>query len=266
MANPIDSTSGYKVVNGMKMYYEIHNTTAKGIPLVLIHGGGSDIHVTFGRILPLLAQNRQVIGVDLQAHGRTADRGRPSSFEQDADDVAGLLEQLNIKSADFFGFSNGGQTTMQIGIRHPALAHRLVIGSAPYQREGMIDGFWDGMAHATLDNMPQPLKDAYLALHPGDKKGLETMFTRDAYRMQHFKDWKDDDLRSIKAPSLIIDGDQDVVRPEHAVKIHRMIPNSRLIILPGYHGEYLGELLTHPHGGMTNITVTLVENFLDQAH
>src|SRR4051812_31666728 len=98
-------TSGFFHVNGIEMYYEIYG---EGEPLVLIHGGGSSIHVTFGKIIPELAKHRKVIGLDLQAHGRSTDRGTPSSFEQDADDVAACLRQANISKADFFGFSNGG--------------------------------------------------------------------------------------------------------------------------------------------------------------
>src|SRR5690242_11657662 len=97
-------TGRYATVNGLKMYYEIHGS---GQPLVLIHGGGSTIKSTFGRILPDLAKTHRVIAVELQAHGHTADIDRPLSFEQDADDVAALLKQLHIEKADVMGFSNG---------------------------------------------------------------------------------------------------------------------------------------------------------------
>src|SRR5215471_18855045 len=95
----------YAAVNGLRIYYEIHGS---GRPLVLLHGGGSTIESTFGRILPELAKGHQVIAVELQAHGHTKDIDRPLSFEQDADDVADLLKQLQVEKADFMGFSNGG--------------------------------------------------------------------------------------------------------------------------------------------------------------
>src|SRR5436190_12043234 len=129
----------YANVNGLKMYYEIHG---KGFPLVLIHGGGSTIETTFGRVLPLLAKTHQVIAVELQAHGHTADIDRPLSFEQDADDVAELLKQLNIKKADIFGFSNGASTTLQIAIRHPALVNKIVVASTFYKKDGAQPWFW----------------------------------------------------------------------------------------------------------------------------
>ena len=120
--------SGYSDVNGIKMYYETHGN--KGDILVLIHGGGSTIGTTFGKILPLLAGDYHVIAVELQAHGRTSDRNSPESFEQDADDVAGLLHNLQISKASFFGFSNGGNTAMQIAVRHPEIVNKLIIASA----------------------------------------------------------------------------------------------------------------------------------------
>src|SRR6476646_11642907 len=108
--------TGYANVNGIKLYYEIHG---EGKPLILIHGGGSTIETTFGRVLPMFAKKYKVIAVELQAHGHTSDRNAPETFEQDADDIAALLKQLNISKASFIGFSNGGTTSLQIAIRHP---------------------------------------------------------------------------------------------------------------------------------------------------
>jgi pimeloyl-ACP methyl ester carboxylesterase len=116
-------------VNDLKMYYEIHGN---GRPMVLLHGGGSTIESTFGRIIPELAKTHQLIAVELQAHGHTQDIARPLSFEQDADDVAELLRQLDIMKADFMGFSNGGTTCLQIAIRYPALVSKLVLASATF--------------------------------------------------------------------------------------------------------------------------------------
>ena len=253
--------SGYAPVNGLKMYYEIHGSG--GMPLVLIHGGGSTIESSFSNILPLLAKNRKVIAVELQAHGRTSDRDTAETFIQDADDVAGLLQYLKINKADFFGFSNGGHTSMEIGMRHPALANKLVIASSFYKRDGMIPGFFEGLQHASLDNMPKPLQTAYLKV-AADKNGLEVMFNRDKERMLHFKDWTDNDMRSIKAPTLLICGDHDVVTPEHVVAMSHIIPKAQLMILPGDHGSYIGEVCTaKPGSKMPAFTVSVIEEFLD---
>src|SRR6185312_7467689 len=115
MTDETNFKSGYSEVNGLKMYYEIYGA---GKPLVLIHGGGSTIQTSFGRIIPLLAKHRQVIGVELQAHGHTNDRDTDLSFEQDANDVATLLKNLGIDKADILGFSNGGQTAIEMALRH----------------------------------------------------------------------------------------------------------------------------------------------------
>lgn len=214
--------SGYSAVNGLNMYYEIYG---QGDPIVLIHGGGSTIQTSFEKIIPLFAKNRKVIAVELQAHGRTNDRNQDSSFEQDADDVFALLRNLNIHKADFFGFSNGGTTVLQIAIRHPEIVRKIILGSALAKRTGVPDWFWNFMEQAKLENMPEQLKTAYkqVAKDPG---GLQTMHDRDAKRMVHFKDIPDEKIRSVKVPTLIIIGDKDVILPEHALEMHRQIANS----------------------------------------
>jgi len=98
-----DSDNGYASINGHKMYYEIHG---KGAPLVLIHGAGSTIRTTFGRVLRSFTNERQVIAVELQGHGHTSDLDRPETFEQDADDVAALMKYLKIENANFIRLSH----------------------------------------------------------------------------------------------------------------------------------------------------------------
>ena len=132
-----DNPGNFAAVNGLKMYYEAHGS---GSLLVLLHGGGSTIESTFGRILPELARAHQVIAVELQAHGHTLDIDRPLSFEQDADDVAVLLKQLKIEKANIMGFSSGGTTALQIAIRHPELVNRLALLAAAFKRSGMQPG------------------------------------------------------------------------------------------------------------------------------
>ena len=254
--------TGYAPVNGLNMYYEIHGEG--GIPLVLIHGGGSTIESSFGRILPLLAEHGQVIAVELQAHGRTSDRDAPESFEQDADDVAALLGYLKIGKANILGFSNGGTSTLQIAIRHQEIVNKIVVISCNYQREGMVPGFFDGFKNATLANMPDVLKDAYLKVAP-DKSHLQVMFDKDVARMANFKDIPDEFIRSIKSPVFIIMSAHDPVLPEHAIKLSRTLPSAQLAILPGMHGSTIGALESGEvimDGKLPGITVTLVEAFL----
>jgi pimeloyl-ACP methyl ester carboxylesterase len=257
MAQPAGS---YANVNGLKMYYEVHGD---GFPLVLIHGGGSTIGTSFGRILPALAKSHRVIAVELQAHGHTADIDRPLSFEQDADDVAALLQQLGVRKADIFGFSNGASTTLQVAIRHPELVRKLVVASTMYRKDGAYQWLWDSFTHPTIDQVPRPLADALLQINP-DTAALRTMFERDVARMRSFPDIEEAEISSIQAPTLIIIGDRDVVRPEHAVQMYRLMQHARLAILPGSHGEYMGEITTVKPGHHDYPALAIIEEFLDE--
>jgi pimeloyl-ACP methyl ester carboxylesterase len=260
LKNQAQITPGYKTVNGISMYYELHGSGDR--PLVLIHGGGSTIYTSFSKILPMLAAKRKVIAVELQAHGHTQDRDAPLTFEQDADDVAALMQALDVRNADFFGFSNGASTAMQIAIRHPQLAHKLVLASGFYKRSGMFDVFWDFMKSTGPEGMPKQLQEAYLAVSP-TPENLMHMSAKCANRMLNFKDWSDDVLRSIKAPSFIISAAEDVMMPEHAVEMYRLIPDAKLAILPGLHGEYMGEITVDKGSVVPELVVAMVEEFLE---
>ena len=255
-----DGTSGYASVNGLKMYYEIYGT---GTPLVLIHGGGSTIQTTFGRVLHDFAKTHRVIAVEMQAHGHTPDIDRPLSFQQDADDIAELLKQLNIDKANIFGFSNGASTTLQFAIRHPEMTDKIIVASTFYKKAGAPEWFWDMMSKPTFEGMPQPYKDAFLKINP-DTNALHKMYERDVARMQAFPDIPDEQMTSIKAPAFIIIGDRDVTTAEHIGEMHRLISNSRLAIIPGGHGEYIGELTTAQDSTLIAATVSMINKFLNE--
>ncbi len=249
----------YASVNGLQMYYEVRG---EGRPLVLIHGGGSTIESSFGHLMPEFAKNHRVIAMELQAHGHTKDINRPLSFEQDADDVAELLRHLQFTRADFLGFSNGGTTCLQIGIRHPELVNKLVLASATFKRSGMVPGFFEGFKHAELDMMPAPLREAFLKVNP-DPKALQASFERDVARMAGFRDIEDSAIKSIDAPALVINGDKDVVLPAHALELSQTLKNGRLAILPSGHGDYLGEITTRGSGSrLPELTTVMIEEFL----
>lgn len=254
-------TSGYSEVNGIKMYYEIYG---QGKPLVLIHGGGSTIQTTFGRVIPLFSNDRQLICVELQAHGRTGDRNTPISFEQDSEDVAALLKNLNINKADIFGFSNGGNTALQIAIRHPGVCNKIIAGSVLLKRNGTVPQFWEFMKNGTFDQMPQQYKDAFIKVNPDSTK-LMTMYQKCADRVLNLKDFTDEQIKSIKAPVLLINGDQDVATAEHIVAMSKLIPNCKLAIIPGGHGAYIGEITTlNADYKESEFIIPLIEKFLDE--
>jgi pimeloyl-ACP methyl ester carboxylesterase len=253
--------SGHAPVNGINMYYEVHGRR-DGVPLVLLHGGGSTLEVTFSRVLPIFAGSRRVIAVEEQGHGRTTDRDAPFTFESSADDVAALLRYLKVDKADIFGFSNGANIALQVAIRHPELVRKLVFASSFTKRDGAQPQLWEFMKQADFSNMPQPLKDAFLRVSP-DVQKLKTMHDKDAARMKSFKDVPDDLVRSVHVPTLIVLGDQDIVRLEHAVELTRLILGSRLLILPGGHGDYLGEaVMTQRETHYPELTARLIEEFL----
>lgn len=252
---------GYAPVNGLQMYYEVYGEGT--MPLLLIHGGGSTIESCFNMLIPLLAKHTKVIAVELQAHGRTNDRDAPELFEQDADDVAGLLKYLQIEKADFLGFSNGGTTVLQIAIRHPQLVNKLIPVSAAYKRDGFMTGFFDGMAHVTIEHMPGPLKEAYLAVNP-NPEGLQTMFDKDRLRMINFTDMPDELLKSIKAPALFMVAQNDVMSVEHTLQMVDLVDGAQLVVLPGIHGGFIGEVCTvAPDSKWPGITVDVVMEFLN---
>ena len=146
-------------MNGLNLYYEIHGA---GEPLILLHGGVGAIEM-FGEVLPSLAQNRQVIAVDLQAHGRTADIDRPLSFELMAGDIAALIKHLGIEDADVMGYSLGGGVALRTAIQHPEVVRKLVLVSTPFKRDGWYpedsrgngaDGFSNRGADEADPNVP----------------------------------------------------------------------------------------------------------------
>lgn len=224
---------GYAPVNGLRIYFEVRGTAnPEHPPLVLLHGGGDTIKTSFGRILPELARDRQIIAFEQQGYGHTADiADRPFSFEQSADDTAALLHYLHVEKADLFGFSNGGTIALQVAIRHPKVVRKLVLASALAKRDGAYPWLWEAMAKATLENMPRELQEEYLKVAP-HPENLRMFHDKAAQRMRDFKDIPSDAIRGVTAPTLVIVGDADVIRPEHAVEMFRILPQAQLAVFP----------------------------------
>jgi len=246
---------GFAPVRGLRVYYEVHGPEG-GTPLVLLHGGDPAIETSWSRLLPLLARGRRVIAFDQQGHGRTADADRPFTFEGSADDTAGLLRHLGIARADLMGFSNGATIAMQVALRHPALVRRLVLASGMVKRAGLPPEFWEGMRKARLEDLPPGFAQVYRDTSPHPER-LQSYFQKSVDRMLAFRDWPDAVVQSITAPALVVVGDADVIRPEHAVELARLLPHARLAVLP----------LTD-HDGLVMARASwlapMVEAFLDQ--
>ncbi len=233
--------SGYAPVRGLQMYYEIHG---EGRPLVLLHGAFSAIGTSFGEVLPSLAKTRQVIAFELQGHGHTADIDRPMSLEAMADDTAAALAYLGVRQADFWGYSMGAAVALRVALRHPEIVRRLVLASVSYNAAGIQPGLMEGLARMKPDDMKgSPWCDEYMRIapRPGD---FARLFARKTEMDRQTRDLSPEAVSGIKAPTLLIIGDSDIIRPEHAVEIFRLLgggvagdivglPHSQLAILPG---------------------------------
>ncbi|MFH9425552.1 alpha/beta fold hydrolase [Streptomyces sp. NPDC017529] len=228
------SSAGYARVNGLNLYYEVHGT---GRPLVLLHGGMLTIDLTFGGILPALAATRQVVAVELQGHGHTGDIDREPALSYLADDVAGLLDHLGIDRADVFGFSLGGLTALQLAVARPARVDRLVLASTHYRPDGYHPEVRDPSARPGSPRMPtesdfQEMYEAYTEVAP-DPGRFEAFAEKLQPAVYAFEGWSAQALAGIEAPVLLLVGDTDFVRLEHAVEMHGLIPGSQLGVLPG---------------------------------
>jgi pimeloyl-ACP methyl ester carboxylesterase len=237
----IDPQTGYASVNGLDMYYEVHGT---GRPLVLLHGALSTTSVDFGAVLPSLAKTRQVIAVEQQAHGHTADIDRPLTTKAMAADTVALLRQLGIEQADLFGYSMGAGIALQIALEHPDLVRKLAVASAAYTLDGLHPGLLEGLEQLTPEALAgTPFEQAYAREAP-KPEDWPTLVAKVKVLNSQIPEWPADAIRSIAAPTLIIIGDSDIVRPEHAVEMFRLLgggvigdvaglPRSQLAVLPG---------------------------------
>ena len=218
----------YASVNGLQLYYEIHGS---GRPLVLLHGGLMTIDLNWGPLLEPLAAGRQVIAVELQGHGHTADTARPMTIEALAGDVVALLDELGIAEADLFGFSLGGLVAYAIALSAPGRVGRLIVASADAHRP-------PGRESVPLsdDRMPtaadfQAMRDAYDAVAP-DPSHFEEFAARTAAMVHEFPGWTDE-LRSLQAPTLLVFGDRDFSPLPDVVEMFELLPNAQLAVLPG---------------------------------
>src|SRR6266403_5577136 len=154
-------TTGYAPVGGLKMYYEVHGS---GDPVVLLHGAFMAISGDWNEWICELSKTRKVIAIEMQGHGRTADIKRDLSYENLADDVAGLLDYLKIPNADIIGYSLGGGVAMQCAIRHPEKVRKVVSISARFRQDGLVKEGIDAFPKLT----PEAFKDSPIEIE--DKK------------------------------------------------------------------------------------------------
>lgn len=234
--------TGHVDINGLHMYFESYGTG--GTPLVLLHGAFSSIHNSFGSLLGPLSANRQVIGLDLQGHGRTADIDRPMIHDNLADDVVAALEVFGIPQADVYGYSNGAAVALNLAIRHKERVRKLVFQSGAFQLSGIQPGLMEGLGQMQPAMMyGTPWHQDYQALNP--KPDFDALFWKKTEADKQIKDVTEDQIKGLTQPVLLISGDNDLPTLEHMVKVYRLLgggifgdtpaglPKSQLAILPG---------------------------------
>jgi pimeloyl-ACP methyl ester carboxylesterase len=236
----------YAEINGLHLYYQEHG---EGPPLVLLHGGLVTIELNFGAAIPVLARDHRVIAVELQGHGRTADIDRPMTFKNLAAVVVGLLDHLGIERADVFGFSNGGLTTYELLVHHPARIRRAVVASADHRNDRggeVLPG------RLPTDADFAAMRDAYAAVAP-DPSQFEAVAEKTGAMVQGFDGWTDDQLRSIEAPVLVLIGDTDFILVPNAAEAADLLPHGQLAVIPG---------TTHMDMTRSEFVAAVVEAFL----
>jgi len=262
-APPQQPTTGYAPVNGLKMYYEVHG---RGKPVVLIHGAFMTITNNWTGWISELSKTREVIAVELQGHGRTADIPREITYENLADDVAALLNYLKIPRADLIGYSMGGAVAMQCAIRHPDKVRKAVIISSMFRSDGTSAEALASIRKLTADDFKgSPIELEYKKLSP-TPNDFPKFVQRLVATASKAYDFGADKLKATTAPMFFIHGDADGVKLAHVAEMYRlkggevhgdMGPRSasRLAILPDTTHVTLMQRIP--------IIVPMVNDFLD---
>jgi pimeloyl-ACP methyl ester carboxylesterase len=218
---PKPTKSGHAPANGVNYYYSVYGT---GEPLLLLHGGLGEIEM-FGPNLTKLAQIRQVIGVDLQGHGRTPLGNREISLVEMGNDMAGVLKKLGYDKVDVLGYSLGGGVAFQFAAQHPEMVRHLGLVSTVFAQDGFYPEMLPQQAAvgaAMLEQMKQtPMYKSYVAIAPHPEEFPKLLDAMGAYMRKSY-DWSAD-VKKLTMPVILIYGDSDMIRPEHAVKFYQLL-------------------------------------------
>jgi pimeloyl-ACP methyl ester carboxylesterase len=247
----MNANGNYAKINGLELYYELHG---EGEPLILLHGGLGATKM-FGDVLPLLAESHQVIAVDLQAHGGTADIDRPLSFEAMADDIAALIKHLELEQAAVMGYSNGGSVALRTAIQHPKLVRKLIVVSAPFKRDGWYPEVQAGMAQMSAElaesMKPTPMYQLYSSIAPR-LEDWPVLLAKTGEMMRRDYDWSKE-VATLEAPTMIVVADADSVRTSHAVEFFELLGGGKKD--GGWDGSGMSKAQLAILPGMTHSTI-----------
>ena len=215
------SNGAYAEVNGINLYYETHGA---GRPLILLHGGLMSGE-TFGPVLPALAEGHQVVVVDLQGHGRTADIDRPIDIKLMADDIAALIDHLRLDRPDIVGYSLGGGVALFTAVKYPEKVRNLVSAAAHARRDAIPAEMLAQQAQVNAAAVPfmqdTPMYELYQRVAP---RPLDFWRLLDKIGEAMSKDFDfSEEVRGLKVPTLIMAADADMAPPSHYVEIFKLL-------------------------------------------
>lgn len=264
------SRSGHLPINGLDLYHEVYGELDSSPPLLLIPGAfmATDSMTAWAQAF---STDRTVIVFDQQGHGRTPDTSRLMSYERFADDAAALLAALDVERADVMGYSQGGGVALQLAIRHRTRVTKLVVLSATFRKDGWYPSVFDAIADLDSETFAGTPVEAAFTAHTPDRAAFDAYLEKMKALNINDQNISDEQMRSISAKTMIIVGDADGVRPEHALEMFTLrgghderaaatgvleaSPAARLTILPAM--SHIGL------AGQTEQLVPMVSAFLD---
>jgi pimeloyl-ACP methyl ester carboxylesterase len=266
------SRSGHLPINGLNLYHEVYGELGKSkVPPLLLIPGAFMATDSVKSWVSAFAGKRAVIVFDQQGHGRTPDTSRQMSYEQFADDAAELLRALKVERADVMGYSQGGGVALQLALRHPTLVDKLVSLSATYRQDGWYPSVLKGIEGLTAEAFAgTPVEKAFKE-HTPDAKAYDAYLEKMKVLNIQDQNISDAQMRSMSAKTMVIVGDADGVKPEHAVAMFKLrgggdeeaaasgtlqkVPAARMVILPAM--SHIGI------SAETAVLVPMVSAFLD---
>jgi pimeloyl-ACP methyl ester carboxylesterase len=266
------SRSGHLPINGLSLYHEVYGELgeSQAPPLLLIPGAFMATDSMTPWVSAFAAQ-RTVIVFDQQGHGRTPDITRTMSYEQFADDAAALLRALKVERADVMGYSQGGGVALQLAIRHPSLVNKLVSMSATYHKDGWYPAVFESIGGLSADAFAGTSVEKAFKEHTPDAGAFDAYLEKMKVLNINDQTISDAQMRSISAKTMVVVGDADSVKLEHALAMFKLrggsdeeaaatgmlqkVPAARLVILPAT--SHIGI------SGQSAVLVPMVSAFLD---